>query len=197
MEEDGLALSSCALSHLLSGFLGCCLVKGWLSEDKQHGADGWKAFCGLKLSSERFPSHNLSTPCIFSTSVQRKRSSLGKPPNLCLQSQPLQMKAICNEKRNQSVHFYALEIQQSPGREEGLGFSKTTALCLHKIPQVTWNFKSIKWEPWHVFEKKNVVIFTAECCCVVITESKAMSKNPSCSSLPLALLASHWAGMFT
>lgn len=99
------SLSLLALSRLLPRFLGCCLLRGSLSEDKQHGTDGLKALCGIKLPLERFPSHNLTTPCIFSPSVQRTHCSLGKPPNLCLPSQPLQMKAICNGKRNQSVHF--------------------------------------------------------------------------------------------
>lgn len=51
------------------------------------------------------------------------------------------------ERETSLYIFYALEIQQGSGCEEGLGFSKTTALCLHKTPQVTWNFESIKWEP--------------------------------------------------
>lgn len=118
------SLSLLALSHLLPSFLGCCLLRGSLSEDKQHGTDGLKALCGIRLPSERFPSHNLTTQCIFSPSVRRTHCSLGKPPNLCLQSQPLQMKAICNGKRNQSVHFYALEIQQSPGCEEVCGSAR-------------------------------------------------------------------------
>lgn len=91
---DSLTLSSCTI---------VCCGAVCESNNRYHKGNSMalmaKILCGIKLPSERFQSHNPITPCIFSNSAQNKQCLLGKPPNLCLQSQSLQMKAICNGKR--------------------------------------------------------------------------------------------------